>query len=103
MDAKAQAADKSAPPVTLEQDRSKLTEELRSMCREHLAPYEVPQVFEFVNELPRSALGKLLKRELRKAPAAAAPGGRLSNGNGHVHAGGNGSASGNGSAKKETE
>ena len=97
------SADKTVPPLTVEQDRAKLTEEMRSLCREHLAPYEVPQVFEFASELPRSALGKLLKRELRKAPTAPAPGGRLSNGNGQVHAGGNGSASGNGSAKKETE
>ena len=48
---------------------AKLAEELREpLCREHLAPYEVPPMFEFVDTLPRSALGKLLKRELRKAP-----------------------------------
>jgi long-chain acyl-CoA synthetase len=102
-------ADKSAPPLTVEQDQAKLTEELRSLCREHLAPYEVPQVFEFAGELPRSALGKLLKRELRKSPAPVA--GRLAEGSGKAsengngkHAGnGNGSASGNGAAKKETE
>jgi long-chain acyl-CoA synthetase len=44
----------------------KLSEELRALCREHLAPYEVPKQFEFADSLPRSPLGKLLKRELRK-------------------------------------
>ena len=51
-----------------EMDRKNLSIELKALCREHLAPYEVPSQFEFVKELPRSALGKLLKRELRKAP-----------------------------------
>ncbi|MBI1372510.1 MAG: AMP-binding protein [Phycisphaera sp.] len=41
-----------------------LAEELRALCREHLAPYEVPSRFEIVNELPRSALGKLMKHRL---------------------------------------
>src|SRR5438046_6104693 len=45
----------------------KLSDELRALCREHLAPYEVPRLFEFADSLPRSPLGKLLKRELRKA------------------------------------
>ncbi len=45
----------------------KVSEELRALCREHLAPYEVPKQFEFADALPRSPLGKLLKRELRKS------------------------------------
>jgi long-chain acyl-CoA synthetase len=49
-------------------EEQKLAEELRALCREHLAPYEVPAAVEFLDELPRSALGKLLKRELRKGP-----------------------------------
>jgi long-chain acyl-CoA synthetase len=50
-----------------------LADELRALCRNHLAPYEVPQAFEFVAQLPRSPLGKLLKRELRKGPSEAEP------------------------------
>lgn len=46
-------------------DRDALTQEIRSFCRLHLAPYEVPAKVEFIDKLPRSALGKLLKRELR--------------------------------------
>ncbi len=52
-----------APPID---EQKQLADELRALCREHLAPYEVPQKFEFMAQLPRSALGKLLKRELRK-------------------------------------
>jgi hypothetical protein len=68
-------ADASAPVPTKEQEQERLADELRLHCREHLAPYEVPQHFEFTDVLPRSPLGKLLKRELRKAPAppASAP------------------------------
>lgn len=46
-----------------------LGEQLRVLCREHLASYEVPEVVEFVPSLPRSVLGKLLKRELTGAAA----------------------------------
>jgi len=42
-----------------------LTEdELISYCKENLAPYKVPKVVEFREELPKSAVGKLLKRVL---------------------------------------
>lgn len=53
----------AAGDVALEQQS--LADELRALCREHLAPYEVPKHFEFLDQLPRSPLGKLLKRELR--------------------------------------
>jgi long-chain acyl-CoA synthetase len=60
-----------APPAD---EQEKLADELRALCREHLAPYEVPQDIEFMDQLPRSALGKMLKRELRKGtPPAGAP------------------------------
>ena len=41
-----------------------MAQELRTLCRKRLAPYEVPSTVEFVAELPRSALGKLLKHRL---------------------------------------
>jgi long-chain acyl-CoA synthetase len=40
-------------------------EEINEYCRKHLAAYKVPSVFEFVEELPKSATGKILKRILR--------------------------------------
>ncbi len=33
-------------------------------CREHLAAYKVPRIVEFLDELPKSAVGKILRREL---------------------------------------
>jgi acyl-coenzyme A synthetase/AMP-(fatty) acid ligase len=37
---------------------------LESLCREHLVPYKVPVDFVFVDSLPRSEVGKVLRREL---------------------------------------
>jgi long-chain acyl-CoA synthetase len=43
-----------------------LTEaEVRSFCREHLTAYKVPKTVEFQVELPKSNVGKILRRELR--------------------------------------
>jgi O-succinylbenzoic acid--CoA ligase len=38
--------------------------ELREFCRERLAAFKVPKAIAFVDELPRNAQGKLLRREL---------------------------------------
>jgi len=37
-----------------------------SFSREHLAHYKIPRIVEFIDEMPRSSIGKILKRELRK-------------------------------------
>jgi acyl-CoA synthetase (AMP-forming)/AMP-acid ligase II len=39
--------------------------ELRRHCAEHLASFKVPKHIEFTAKLPRTASGKLLRRELR--------------------------------------
>jgi long-chain acyl-CoA synthetase len=39
---------------------------LRAGCREHLAGYKVPRRVVFVDELPRSQIGKVLRREVRE-------------------------------------
>ncbi len=41
-------------------------EELDRYCRQHLAAYKVPKVYEFVDSLPTNAAGKVLRKELRK-------------------------------------
>ena len=44
-----------------------LTEDaVREFCREHLTAYKVPKVVEFINELPKSNVGKVLRRKLRE-------------------------------------
>jgi long-chain acyl-CoA synthetase len=41
-------------------------EEIRAYLKEHVASYKVPRVIEFMDELPTSGVGKILKRELKK-------------------------------------
>jgi len=41
-------------------------EELRQFCRKGLAAYKVPKYVEFRDELPKSNVGKILRRELRE-------------------------------------
>ena len=40
--------------------------EIIDYCRANLAAYKVPQEIEFIDELPKSAVGKILRRELRE-------------------------------------
>ena len=50
-------------------------EEILTFCKEHLAPYKAPKAVEFRDELPKSTVGKLLRRVLadeEKAKAAEA-------------------------------
>ena len=42
-----------------------LAKELRARARERLAPFKIPKHVFFVDDLPRNASGKILKRELR--------------------------------------
>ncbi|MET1124392.1 MAG: long-chain fatty acid--CoA ligase, partial [Archaeoglobaceae archaeon] len=47
--------------------RGKVTaEDLEKWCRERLAPYKVPKLWEFREELPKSMVGKVLRRVLRE-------------------------------------
>jgi long-chain acyl-CoA synthetase len=43
-----------------------LEKEIRAFCFEHLGKHEVPKKFTFVDDLPKNAAGKIVKRELRK-------------------------------------
>jgi len=42
--------------------------ELKEFCRERLTAYKVPRFFEFRDELPKTNVGKILRRELRDEP-----------------------------------
>ncbi|WP_261109159.1 long-chain-fatty-acid--CoA ligase FadD [Serratia quinivorans] len=58
----------------VKKDGSLTKEELLTHCRRQLTGYKVPKIVEFRDELPKSNVGKILRRELRdekKKPVAA--------------------------------
>jgi long-chain acyl-CoA synthetase len=59
--------------VVLKPDQQATEEELRAFCRERLAPYKVPGQVEFRKDLPKTMVGKVLRRVLA-AEARADPG-----------------------------
>jgi len=50
--------------VVLKQGQQTTEQELRTYCRERLAPYKVPARVEFRTELPKTMVGKVLRRVL---------------------------------------
>ena len=51
------------PGQTLTED------EVKAFCRDSMAAYKVPRIVEFIDSLPKSAVGKILRRELRDLDA----------------------------------
>ena len=51
--------------IQLKEGETATPEEIREFCRPRMAPYKVPVAVEFVEEVPRSAAGKALRRLLR--------------------------------------
>ena len=47
-------------------------EEVIAFCKDRLAPYKVPRIVEFRDELPKSTVGKVLRRVLRDEELAKA-------------------------------
>ena len=54
--------------VIVRKDPGLTAEQVKAFCRESLTGYKLPKVVEFRNELPKSNVGKILRRELREAP-----------------------------------
>jgi len=53
--------------VLKEAYRGKVTEkDIEAFCRANLAAYKVPRIIQFRDSLPKSSVGKILKRELTK-------------------------------------
>ncbi len=50
--------------IVLKPGEQATEEEIIAFCREHLAPYKVPKLVEFRSELPKSQVGKFLRRVL---------------------------------------
>lgn len=57
--------------IVLNDGMSATEAEIKSWCRERLAPYKVPAKYEFVKELPKTQVGKVLRRALRDADSGA--------------------------------
>lgn len=55
--------------VVLRPGMSATAAEIRAHCRENLAAYKVPRYIEFRTSLPKSNVGKILRRELRAGGA----------------------------------
>jgi long-chain acyl-CoA synthetase len=51
--------------VVLKEGQECSKEEIVAFCREHQAAYKVPSEIEFRDELPKTMVGKVLRRELR--------------------------------------
>jgi acyl-CoA synthetase (AMP-forming)/AMP-acid ligase II len=46
-------------------DPKEMREDIIQFCRENMAPYKVPKVVEFVDQMPLTAVGKVDKKALR--------------------------------------
>jgi long-chain acyl-CoA synthetase len=54
--------------VIVKKDASLTVEQVKAFCKENLTGYKQPKVVEFRTELPKTNVGKILRRELRDAP-----------------------------------
>jgi long-chain acyl-CoA synthetase len=52
--------------VVLRSGATLTADEIRDYCRKNLTPYKVPKLIEFRDELPKSNVGKILRRVLRE-------------------------------------
>jgi long-chain acyl-CoA synthetase len=50
--------------IVLKPGETATEDELKTFCKEKLAPYKVPTHYEFRTELPKTTVGKILRREL---------------------------------------
>ena len=51
--------------IVLHEDQSLSEDELISFCRDKLTAYKVPKHVEFIDEIPKTNVGKVLRRELK--------------------------------------
>ena len=50
--------------VVLKEGQTASADDIRAWCKEHLAGYKVPKQIDFRDELPKTTVGKILRREL---------------------------------------
>jgi len=59
--------------IVLRPDLTVTAAEIKAFCRDRLAPYKVPTNYEFVPELPKTQIGKVLYRVLRQQTESVQP------------------------------
>jgi len=52
--------------VVLKKGESLTEQKVIDFCRQNLAAYKIPRTVEFIDELPKSAVGKILRRKLQE-------------------------------------
>jgi len=52
--------------VVVTQGATMTEEEVINFCKEKLAAYKVPKTIEFMDDLPKSAIGKIMRKDLRE-------------------------------------
>ena len=57
--------------VIVRKDPALTKEQVLEHCRKHLTGYKLPKIVEFWKELPKTNVGKVLRREVKKVPVAA--------------------------------
>jgi len=56
--------------VVLKAGTTATADDITAFCKERLAPFKVPKEIEFATDLPKSLIGKVLRRELRERELA---------------------------------
>jgi long-chain acyl-CoA synthetase len=59
------AAGEAVKAFVVKKDAGLTTEQVRNHCKEHLTGYKVPKFVEFRADLPKSNVGKILRKDLR--------------------------------------
>jgi long-chain acyl-CoA synthetase len=52
--------------IVVKEGQDLTEDEVVKYCKENLAAYKVPKIIEFIDELPKSAVGKILRRKLKE-------------------------------------
>ncbi len=64
------AAGEAVKAFVVKRDQGLTAEDVRNFCKQQLTAYKVPKSIEFRDELPKSNVGKILRKDLRVSAAA---------------------------------
>ena len=60
------AAGEAVKAFIVRRDQGLSAEDIRAFCKQHLTAYKVPKLIEFRDDLPKSNVGKILRKDLRE-------------------------------------